>query len=124
VEQVGQHPHAALLDLRGDRVLGVVDEVGVEVLRDDPLRLRLHPGRDEGGEVALGIALQARSSATSRIASTACMPLWGKFFDGADSVRKRLPNKACAGVSVTVACLVLPMGRPPFSCTWVGQGSE
>ena len=35
VEQVGQHPDAALLDLRGDGVLGMVDEVGVQVLRDE-----------------------------------------------------------------------------------------
>jgi hypothetical protein len=29
----------------------VVDEVAVQVLGDDPLRLGLHPGGDEGGEV-------------------------------------------------------------------------
>ena len=52
VEEVGEHPDAALLDLGRDRVLGVVDEVAVQVLGDDPLRLRLHPGGDEGGEVA------------------------------------------------------------------------
>ena len=57
VEEVGQHPHAALLDLGGDRVLRVVDEVAVQVLRDDPLRLGLHPRGDEGGEVALRVAL-------------------------------------------------------------------
>ena len=57
VEEIGKHPHAALLDLRGDRVLRVVDEVGVQVLRDDPLRLRLHPRGDEGGQVALRVAL-------------------------------------------------------------------
>ena len=33
VEELGQHPDAALLDLEGLRVLGVVDEVPVEVLR-------------------------------------------------------------------------------------------
>ena len=57
VEQVGQHPDAPLLDLRRDRVLRVVDEVAVQVLRDDPLRLRLHPGGDERGQVALRVAL-------------------------------------------------------------------
>ena len=58
VEEVGKHPDAALLDLGGPRVLGVIDEVAVEVLRDDPLRLGLHPGGHEGGEVALRIALE------------------------------------------------------------------
>ena len=58
VEEVREHPHAALLDLRRDGVLRVVDEVAVQVLGDDPLRLRLHPGRDEGGQVALRVALQ------------------------------------------------------------------
>jgi hypothetical protein len=36
----------------------VVDEVAVEVAGDDPLRLGLHPGGDEGREVALRVALQ------------------------------------------------------------------
>ena len=53
VEQVGEHPDAALLDLRRLRILGVVDEVPVQVLGDDPLRLGLHPRRHEGREVAL-----------------------------------------------------------------------
>ena len=33
VEEVGEHPDAALLDLGGARVLGVVDEVAVQVRR-------------------------------------------------------------------------------------------
>jgi hypothetical protein len=53
VEQVGEHPDATLLDLRRLRILGVVDEVTVQVLGDDPLGLRLHPGRHEGRQVAL-----------------------------------------------------------------------
>ena len=60
VEQVGQHPDAALLDLGRDRVLGMVDEVPVQVLGDDPLRFRLHPGRDEGGQVALRVAFEVQ----------------------------------------------------------------
>ena len=58
VEEVGEHPDAALLDLRRARVLGVVDEVAVQVRRDDLLRLRLHPRRDERREVAGRVALQ------------------------------------------------------------------
>jgi hypothetical protein len=53
MEELGQHPDAALLDLEGLGVLGVVDEVAMEVLVDHPPRLRLHPGGDEGGQVAL-----------------------------------------------------------------------
>jgi hypothetical protein len=34
----------------------VVDEIAVEVLGDQPLRLRLHPRGDERGEVALWVA--------------------------------------------------------------------
>jgi hypothetical protein len=52
VEQPGEHAEAALLDHRGLRVLGVVDVVAVQVLGDDPLRLRLHPRRHERREVA------------------------------------------------------------------------
>ena len=54
MEELGQHPDAALLDLEGLGVLGVVDEVAMEVVVDHPPRLRLHPGGDEGGQVALG----------------------------------------------------------------------
>ena len=52
VEEVGEHPDAALLDLRRLRVLGVVDVVAVQVLGDDALRLGLHPRGDEGRQVA------------------------------------------------------------------------
>jgi hypothetical protein len=51
---MGEHPDAALLDLRRAGVLGVVDEVPVQVLGDDPLGLGLHPGGDEGRQVAHG----------------------------------------------------------------------
>ena len=58
VEEVGQHPDAPLLDLGRARVLGVVDEVAVQALGDDPLRLRLHPRGHERREVALRVAVQ------------------------------------------------------------------
>src|SRR5215212_11065195 len=51
MEEVGEHPDAALLDLGRARVLSVVDEVAVEVSGDDPLCLRLHPRGDERGQV-------------------------------------------------------------------------
>ncbi len=57
IEEVGEHPHAALLDLGRDRVLGVVDEVAVEVRGDQALGLGLHPGGDEGRQVAVRVAL-------------------------------------------------------------------
>jgi hypothetical protein len=74
VEEVGQHADAALLDLRGLRILGVIDEVAVQVLGDDPLRLGLHPRRHERRQVALRDAVEDSSSPISRIASTARMP--------------------------------------------------
>jgi hypothetical protein len=52
MEQVGDHADAALLDLRRLRILRVVDEVAVQVLRDHALRLGLHPGGHERREVA------------------------------------------------------------------------
>ena len=52
VVEIGEHPDAALLDLGRLRVLGVVDVVAVQVLRDDALRLGLHPRRHERGQVA------------------------------------------------------------------------
>jgi hypothetical protein len=58
VEQIGQHPDAALLDLGGLRVLGVVDEVPVQVLADQLRDVRAHPGRHEGRQVLLGIAIE------------------------------------------------------------------
>ena len=58
VEEVGEHPDAALLDLGRARVLRVVDEVAVQVRGDDPLRLGLHPGRHERRQVARRVALE------------------------------------------------------------------
>jgi hypothetical protein len=58
VEEVGEHANAALLDLRGLRILGVIDEVAVQVRRDHPLRFGLHPGRDERRQVALRDAVE------------------------------------------------------------------
>ncbi len=58
VEEVGEHADAALLDLGGLRVLGVVDEVAVQVLGDDLLRLGLHPGGHERRQVALRDAVE------------------------------------------------------------------
>ena len=58
MEQVSEHPDAALLDLGRAWILGVIDEVAVQVLGDDPLCLRFHPGGDEGGQVSRRIALE------------------------------------------------------------------
>ncbi len=102
VEQVGQHPHAALLDLGGDRVLGVVDEVAVEVLGDDPLRLGLHPGRHERRQVALRVAFDGevlvRPVAWHRRGASRSR---GRTVEGAASVRNRLPKSASASVSLS-----------------------
>ena len=85
VEEVGEHADAALLDLRGLRVLGVVDEVAVEVVGDQQLRLGLHPGGDEGGEVALGSPSSSSSCSISRCASTGSIGAVGELV-----VRRRL----------------------------------
>lgn len=53
-----EHADAAPLDLGRPGVLRMVDEVAVHVLGRHHLRLGLHPGRDEGGEVAGRIAVQ------------------------------------------------------------------
>ena len=58
VPQVGEDRHAAPLDLGGLRVLVLVDHVLVGALLHQGERLRLHPGRDEGGEVEPGAAVQ------------------------------------------------------------------
>ena len=51
LEQVGDDVDAAPLDLRGRRVLVLVDHVLVERVGHQRFRLRLHPGRDERREV-------------------------------------------------------------------------
>ena len=52
LKRLGEHPDAALLDLGGLRILGVIDEVRVQVFRDDAVGLGLHPGGDERREIA------------------------------------------------------------------------
>jgi hypothetical protein len=51
VPKVGQHPHAARLELGGLGVLVLVDDVLVEGLRQQLQHLGLHPGGAEGREV-------------------------------------------------------------------------
>ena len=58
VPERAQDPHAAGLDLRRLRVLVLVDHVLVEALRDEPLRLRLHPRAHEGRDVEAGVAVE------------------------------------------------------------------
>jgi len=45
-------------DLRPLRVLVLVDHVLVEALGHQLLRLRLHPGRHEGGDVQPGVPVE------------------------------------------------------------------
>jgi hypothetical protein len=52
IEQVGEHANAALLDLGCLGILGVVDEIRVQRSGDQAVGLGLHPGGDEGREVA------------------------------------------------------------------------
>ncbi len=72
-----------------------------------------------------GSPSMARSSPTSRIASTGRMPPSGKWVDGAASVRKRLPKRDWAGLSG--ARVMLPMQTRPDRCehhpSWVRVSS-
>ncbi len=58
VPQVGEDRHAPVLDGRGLRVLVLVDHVLVDGLGHQLVGLRLHPGRDEGGQVQPGAAVE------------------------------------------------------------------
>ena len=52
MKQARQHPDAALLDLRRLRILRVIDEIAMQILGDDPLRLGLHPRRHKRRQIA------------------------------------------------------------------------
>jgi hypothetical protein len=76
VEEVGEHADAALLDLRRLRVLGVVDEVAMEV----PLRITccasgsIHVVTNVA-RLRMGMPSSTSSSPISRIASTDRIPM-------------------------------------------------
>ena len=94
MEQVGEHPDAPLLELGGARVLGVIDEIAVQVVRDQPLGLGLHPGRYERREIAHRRSVDHQLPATKRIASMAGIP-----------TAKRLGRCFVAQKATTVASL-------------------
>ena len=58
VPEPAEHVHAAGLDLRGLRILVLVDHVLVEAFGDQPVGLRLHPGGDERRHVEPGVAVE------------------------------------------------------------------
>ena len=58
----------------------------------------------------IGSPSRARSSSTRRMASTGRMPCSGKVFEGAASVRNRLPKSATASASLSFVMV----GRLPF----------
>ena len=93
VEEVGEHPDAALLDLRGPGVLGMVDEVSVQVAGDDLPCLRLHPCRHEGRQVAAGLALDREvlgdQSHRVRRGHAAVRELAGRHLHGQESVAEQ-----------------------------------
>ena len=72
----------------------------VQVLGDDPLRLGLHPRRDERREVALRVALHRQVLADQPHRVDRAHPALGEVVDGAASVRNRLPKRASASVSL------------------------
>ena len=91
VEEVGEHPDAALLDLRRLRVLGVVDVVAVQVLGDHPLRLGLHPRRHERREVAHRDAVEDELLAEQPHRVGGRHPLLGEAVVGRVASRNSLP---------------------------------
>ena len=58
--QIGEHLPAPGLDLGGARVLVLVDHVLVRRLDEEPARVIVHPGADEGGQVETGVAVEHR----------------------------------------------------------------
>jgi hypothetical protein len=60
VEQIRDDPDASLLDLGGPGILRVIDEVAVQVHRDQPLRLGLHPGGHERRQIAGRVSLDGQ----------------------------------------------------------------
>ena len=58
VPEVAEDVDAAHLELGRLRVLVLVDHVLVEAVTHQLSRLRLHPGRHEGGQVEAGVAVQ------------------------------------------------------------------
>ena len=125
VVEVGEHADAALLDLGRDRILGVVDEVAVQVLGDDPLRLGLHPGGDEGGQVAPRVALQHQflvdqpQRVERRHAARRGTPCRGRPRSGSGRRRALLPPRVSATGSSPAALLVGGWGEP--SRNWLGR---
>jgi hypothetical protein len=58
VPQVGQDAHAAALELRALRILVSVDQILVQALGDQLVRLRFHPCGHERGQVEARVAVQ------------------------------------------------------------------
>ncbi len=67
VPQVGQHPHAARLELSGLGVLVLVDDVLVEGLRQQLQHLGLHPRGAEGREVHARYAVEQQLVVHQRV---------------------------------------------------------
>jgi hypothetical protein len=93
VEQVGQHADAALLDLGRLRVLGVVDEVAVQVVGDEPAGLGLHPCGHEGRQIVLRVAVHEQLLADKPHCIHGCHP----------DIRKVLVRGLVDEVAVAVA---------------------
>jgi hypothetical protein len=91
VEQVGEHPDAALLDLRGLRILGMVDVVAVQVLGDDPLRFGLHPRRHERRQVAVRDAVEHELLAEQAHRVHRAHPVLGQAIVGRGLVQEAVP---------------------------------
>jgi hypothetical protein len=98
MEKIGEHPDAALLDLGRARILGVIDEVAMQV----SAMIRCASGSihvvTKVARLRIGSPSRARSSPTSRMASSAVMPVSGNSRLGTSSVAKRLPKSTASGM--------------------------
>ena len=103
------------------RVLGVVDEVAVQVLGDDPLRLGLHPGRHEGGQVALRDPVEdevlldqpLRDRAARRRLRGSCCRARPR---AATCGRSSRYAASCGWLRSSKALLILEFGAPGHGC--------
>jgi hypothetical protein len=113
VEQVGEHADAALLDLGRLWVLGVVDEVAVEVLGDHLLRLGLHPGRHEGRQVAHRDPVEHELLADQPHGVDGGHAVFRQSVIGRRSSRNRLPNRAASASICSPSGSCTAMAMPP-----------
>ena len=111
MEEVGEHPDAALLDLGRARVFSVVDEVAVQVRGDDPLCLRLHPRGDKGGQVVRRVTFD-REVLEHQPHRVGGGHTFGRKLTAGDVLgNEAIPEQRCVSVGVGLGGHSLSFGR-------------